>query len=239
MSWQQKAGIAVGVSFLAGYTGYWANYAVKRRRESAARRATDDGEAGGIGQDAPVSPAALAAQVERVRRLPAIVEHTGTPKPFANVWTDRQKRIPLVYFGYARCPDICPAELKRLALVLAALPVKVASQIQPIFVTLDPARDSAGGLRDYLSEFSPDLVGVTGTPATINGLRRAYNVYSAKAMFDDDDYLLDHSIMFLVLNERGEYQKFYDSHATSEEIVQDLTERVSRLTTAPSKGEDA
>ncbi len=111
--------------------------------------------------------------------------------------TDQEFRgkFMLVYFGYTFCPDICPTSLSTIASALDILGDK-ADRITPIMITIDPARDSAQKLRDYVRHFHPRLVGLTGSPQMIAHVAKSYNVRYAKVEEKGaakDDYLMDHS----------------------------------------------
>jgi cytochrome oxidase Cu insertion factor (SCO1/SenC/PrrC family) len=105
----------------------------------------------------------------------------------------------LVYFGFTHCPDICPTGLGKLADALNALPADTVAKIQPLFITIDPARDTADELKKYVTLFHPKLVGLTGTQAQIDAVVKAYRVYAQKAPVADDpqgsdqNYMMNHS----------------------------------------------
>src|SRR5580658_10300715 len=93
--------------------------------------------------------------------------------------TDFHGKYLLVYFGYTYCPDLCPTGLDGMAHALTQLGPD-ANKVQPIFVTIDPARDTPEKLKDYLASFNPDIVALTGTPEQIADVAREYQVYYAK-----------------------------------------------------------
>ena len=103
-------------------------------------------------------------------------------------------RLMLVYFGYTFCPDICPLGLTTIADMLDALPPELQDQVVPVFITVDPERDTAAVLHDYVPQFSPRLVGLTGSEAEIAATLRAYRVYAAtsEAPATEGGYLVDH-----------------------------------------------
>jgi protein SCO1 len=106
-------------------------------------------------------------------------------------------RYRMVYFGYSFCPDICPVDLQHLMQGFAAFErahPEEAAKVQPIFVTIDPERDTPATLKPYVAAFHPRLIGLTGTPAEIKAVAKAYGVYYAKAeVAGASDYLMDHS----------------------------------------------
>jgi protein SCO1/2 len=127
----------------------------------------------------------------------------------------------LVYFGYTYCPDICPAELKRMTALMHRAD-NDALPIQPYFVSIDPQRDTVGQLRRYLSEFHPSIVGLTGTPQQLTDVARNYRIYSFRSgdaqRLDDDEYLVDHSIFLLLVNPKGHFVDYFGNKMTLDEI---------------------
>lgn len=117
--------------------------------------------------------------------------------------TDRdfRGRHLLVYFGYTWCPDICPTGLQVISGALDLLGDSGAS-VQPLFVSVDPERDTPAVLKDYLGHFHPRLIGLTGGPDQLTGVMRAYRVHRHKVVPPDtaaEDYLINHgSLTFLI-----------------------------------------
>lgn len=125
-------------------------------------------------------------------------------------WDDFAGKYRIVYFGYAYCPDICPTDMQRVVQGLKVLkaddPAK-AAMIQPIFITIDPERDTPAVLKQYVSAFHPRLIGLTGTPAQIKAVADAYLVmYKAQkpAGPDPKAYLVDHSRQAYLMGKQGE-----------------------------------
>jgi len=98
----------------------------------------------------------------------------------------------LIYFGYTHCADLCPTALSQLTSALDQLGT-VADHFQPIFVTIDPARDSGPALRQYTQSFDPRLLGLTGTPDQIGRFAAEVGVRYSKVLQPDDDYVIDHA----------------------------------------------
>lgn len=124
--------------------------------------------------------------------------------------TDRSfsGRYRAVYFGYTFCPDVCPTTLAKLMGGLRAFAVDspaLAAKIAPIFVTVDPDRDTPAVLKQYVAAFGPGLVGLTGTPDRIAGAARAYGVYFRKqpAAAGAHGYLMDHSSQAILFDPDG------------------------------------
>ena len=111
-------------------------------------------------------------------------------------------KILLVYFGYTSCPDACPTTLNDIAAALADLG-PLADRVQPLFITIDPQRDTREVLANYVKSFDPRILGLTGTPEQIAAAAKAYGVYYAPYKTADapDGYLMDHTSVVFVMNE--------------------------------------
>lgn len=121
--------------------------------------------------------------------------------------TDFAGRWRLIYFGYGFCPDVCPTDLAMMGRGLTAFAAQDAARaakVAPIFITIDPARDTPAVLKPFVAAFHPRLVGLTGTPAQITAVTRAYGIY-AKRMdtSDPENYLMDHSAMIYLFGPDG------------------------------------
>ena len=112
----------------------------------------------------------------------------------------------LVYFGYTHCPNVCPTTLLDLAQTLQELG-PLAAHVQPIFITIDPERDTPEVVHEYLEAFDPRIIGLTGTPAEIATVAKEYRVYYKKeaASADGLDYLMEHSAFVYVMGPTGAY----------------------------------
>ena len=121
-----------------------------------------------------------------------------------------KKKYKLIYFGYTYCPDVCPIDLMKLSRVLDKNE-QILSFVLPIFVTLDPNRDKPLILSDYLSNFNKNIVGLTGTEEQIKGVLKNFKIYKRnhKVSKDDMDYLIDHTSLFYLLNEKDEFVKHF------------------------------
>jgi protein SCO1/2 len=119
---------------------------------------------------------------------------------------DFRGRYMLIFFGYTHCPDICPAELQVMAAALDQLGDK-AKKVVPIFITLDPERDTPEAVGAYVKNFSPNIVGLTGSMDAISAAAKAYRVSFSK--FQDknerDNYTIDHSALAYLMGTDGEY----------------------------------
>ena len=112
-------------------------------------------------------------------------------------------KLMLITFGYTYCPDVCPTTLTTMTDALDDLGAQ-ADEVQPIFVTIDPERDTAKVLADYMKNFYPGFVGLTGSPQEITAVAKSYRVYYAKATPNDaTDYLMDHSSLIYLTDRQG------------------------------------
>lgn len=134
----------------------------------------------------------------------------------------------LVYFGYTYCPDVCPTTLNEVAAALDKLGPK-AKRIQPLFITVDPARDTPAALKQYTSAFSPRLMGLTGTPEEIAQAEREYHVYAAKHVVGPgpNDYTMDHSSVLYLMGPDGRFVAPLDAAGSAADLAQKLGDLVS------------
>lgn len=153
-----------------------------------------------------------------------LTDHTGktvTDKDFNGKYL-------LVFFGYTYCPDVCPMELSALSAAMDELEPKFADKVQPLFITIDPERDSVTELAEYVQHFTPRLVGLTGTPEEIQQVAKAYRVYYRKAGDESDsDYLMDHSALIFVMGPDGSYVSHFSGGVTPDAMVRKLREIVT------------
>jgi cytochrome oxidase Cu insertion factor (SCO1/SenC/PrrC family) len=133
---------------------------------------------------------------------------------------DFRGKYMLVAFGYTSCPDICPAELQAMANAMDQLGAK-ADQVNPVFVTIDPERDTVAQIANYVKNFHKRFIGLTGTPEEIKQAARAYRVYYARAEAANSalGYLMDHSAFIYLMNPQGEYVTHFSSATPSEKIA--------------------
>ena len=129
-------------------------------------------------------------------------------------------RYMLIYFGYTYCPDFCPMSLSNMTQALDLLPPEQAEQVVPIFITVDPERDTVAQLAEYAPLFHPRLVALTGSPEAVKQAAQAYRVYFAKAGDTDSDaYLMDHSTFIYLMGPDGRYVRHFAHNATPEEMA--------------------
>lgn len=122
---------------------------------------------------------------------------------------DFRGRYMLVYFGYSNCPDVCPISLGVMADAVERLG-PLASRVAPIFITVDPERDTPSILKQYLAVFSPKLIGLTGSARAIREVTREYHVYVAKHATQGGNYSVDHSNVIYLMGPDGRFVANYD-----------------------------
>lgn len=140
----------------------------------------------------------------------------------------------LVYFGYTFCPDICPTELAKMSLALdqfAQRDAERAGKVTPIFISVDPERDTQAILKDYSEHFHPRLVSLIGTPAQLKAAAQAYKIYFAKVFPDGpargaQSYLMDHSSQIYLMDPESRYLTHFSAGASAEDIAGELDRRV-------------
>lgn len=153
-----------------------------------------------------------------------LITHEG--KPFSD--KDLVGKWSIIYFGFTHCPDICPDELDKLGIMLDSLKSK-GIEIQPIFITCDPNRDSPEVLTDYLSEFHPDIIGLTGDYDEVKRCCKNYRVYfsTPRDLKPGEDYLVDHSIFFYLMDPEAQFVDVLGRNYTEETAVEKIVKDVA------------
>lgn len=125
----------------------------------------------------------------------------------------------LVYFGYTFCPDVCPFDTARNALAVDILDER-GYDVTPVFISIDPERDTPEVVGDFAANIHPKMIGLTGTPEQVRAASRAYKTFYARGEGDDDYYLVDHSTFtYLMFPETG-LATYFDRAATPEGIAE-------------------
>ncbi len=125
----------------------------------------------------------------------------------------------LVYFGYTFCPDVCPLDAQRNADAADILALK-GLDVTPVFITIDPDRDTPQVLADWTSAIDPKMIGLTGSPEQIKAVSVAYKTYYKQQPSDDENYLMDHSIYtYLMLPDIG-FAEFFDRDISAETLAE-------------------
>jgi cytochrome oxidase Cu insertion factor (SCO1/SenC/PrrC family) len=141
---------------------------------------------------------------------------------------DFRGKYMLVYFGYTFCPDACPTTLNEVVDALDRLGAK-ADQIQAIFITVDPRRDTPSVIKQYAAAFSPRLIGLTGSPEQIARVATAYRVYYAETRTGPgpNDYSMDHSSVLYLMGPDGQFVAPIHSDESGTQIAEDLSRLMS------------
>ena len=138
--------------------------------------------------------------------------------------SDFKGKYRLIYFGYSFCPDICPMGLQNMSEALTALGRDV-DEVIPIFVTIDPERDTVENLKIYAGNFHPKFIMMTGTLAEITPILKDYKVYAVKARPDGTmaDYLMDHSTLIYLMDRKGVFVKSFPHTIAGEALAKAIT----------------
>ncbi|HEU0157445.1 MAG TPA: SCO family protein [Stellaceae bacterium] len=131
----------------------------------------------------------------------------------------------LVYFGYTHCPDACPTALNNIALALDKLGPK-RGQFRPVFITIDPARDTPQALKDYVAAFGAPILALTGTDTEIAQAAKEYHVYYAKHEENGGDYSVDHTSVVYVMDPQGRFAAGINSETPPEDMAAKLKKLV-------------
>ncbi|MBZ3888416.1 Protein SCO1-like protein, mitochondrial [Sciurus carolinensis] len=147
----------------------------------------------------------------------SLTTHEGEPKTdkdYLGQWV-------LIYFGFTHCPDICPEELEKMIHVVDEIDsIPSLPNLTPLFITIDPERDTKEAIANYVKEFSPKLVGLTGTKEEIDQVARAYRVYYSPGPKDEDeDYIVDHTIIMYLIGPDGGFLDYFGQNKKNAEIA--------------------
>ncbi|MCC8959963.1 SCO family protein [Bradyrhizobium sp. Pear77] len=146
--------------------------------------------------------------------------HARTDKEFRG-------RLMLVYFGFTYCPDVCPTDLQAIGLALDKLGPD-GDQMQPIFITVDPERDTEAHLAEYVPLFHPRLIGLTGSFDAIRKVADAYKVYYARVPLKDaGDYTVDHTAYIYLMDRDGNYLGFFPPGTSADRLVEIIRPRLA------------
>jgi protein SCO1/2 len=145
----------------------------------------------------------------------------GNGKPVTD--QDFRGKYMLVYFGYTFCPDVCPTTLNAVADAMEKLG-PLASRVQPLFITVDPGRDTPAMIKQYTASFGPSILGLTGTPDQIAKVAKEYRVYYAEHRTGPgpNDYSMDHSSVLYLMDLDGNFLAPMRADLSGDEIAANL-----------------
>lgn len=153
-----------------------------------------------------------------------LIDHNGatrTDKDFAGQYL-------LIYFGFTFCPAICPTELQKMNVALNKIG-PLADQVQPLFITIDPERDTQTVMAAYVKPFHPRLIGLTGGPEQVQAALKAYRIYARKV--EDpamNEYTMDHTSYIYLMAPDGTLLDLYGMGSTAAEIAAGLQKALAR-----------
>ena len=194
---------------------------------------------------------------EKKRRMKSIAENqkgvgkaaVGGPFELINAATNKKftdkdllGNFCLIYFGFTTCPDICPDELEKMSEVIDIVEKETEKKdnssntpssankippLVPVFISIDPERDTTKVVKEYVKEFHPKLIGLTGTKEQCAKAARAYRVYYHKTNESSKDYLVDHSIIMYLIDKRGDFVAFYGKNYEARPMAMNILEHIS------------
>jgi protein SCO1/2 len=126
----------------------------------------------------------------------------------------------LVFFGYTHCPDFCPTTLLDISQIFKALGAD--KKIAAVFITVDPERDTPAVMKDYLQDFDPRIIGLSGKGSEIEEVERAFRVYAKKVPGPNDAYTMDHTGIVYLMDKEGRFVSAFNLKAKPEEAVRQL-----------------
>jgi protein SCO1/2 len=170
-----------------------------------------------------------------MQRSQQVVGKAAVGGPFSLIDTENKPfthenllgKFNILYFGFTHCPDICPDELEKLAEAVDLIEQQSKVQVQPVFISIDPARDTPKKVKAYVKEFHPRLIGLTGSEEAVKAASKAYRVYFHKTGEDAQDYLVDHSIIMYLIDPAGEFVTFYGKNFTAQQLADSISQHIS------------
>jgi cytochrome oxidase Cu insertion factor (SCO1/SenC/PrrC family) len=206
-------GVTISVMIVAALVGGGIRYFVDSQYNSTA-----------VAVSGPVKSSGTA----RIGGKFAMVDHRGQ-----NV-TDQDFRgkFMLIFFGYTFCPDVCPTELQTMSETLDTLG-GAAGKITPVFATIDPERDTAAVLADYLSNFHARFVGLTGSAGQVADLAKTFGVFysrvkSRDASDQNNDYLMNHSSFIFLMDDKGKFRAAFRAGIAIEGMVRRIRDELAK-----------
>jgi protein SCO1/2 len=153
----------------------------------------------------------------------SLIDHTGRSVTDA----DYRGKIMMIYFGYTFCPDVCPTTLGNMAQAFDLLTPEEQAQVVPIFITVDPERDTVDQIAQYVDAFSPAFVGLTGSPEQVAPVLKEFRVYAHKVDTSDGNYSVDHSSIIYVMDKKGRYATHFSGEVAPKDIAAGLKKHLA------------
>ena len=146
---------------------------------------------------------------------------TTDERPFR--LSEQRGQVVLMFFGFTSCPDVCPATLAEAKRILEGLG-EDAQNVRFVFITVDPERDTPDQLGKYVSNFHPEIVGLTGSPEELQTMFDAYGIYAAKVPLEDSaaEYTMEHTARVFLVDQDGLLRLSYAFGTPDEDILQDV-----------------
>ncbi|EGD73325.1 SCO1 protein [Salpingoeca rosetta] len=180
------------------------------------------------------------AEQERLKRTTKAAGRPALGGPYELVDTKGNKatnedflgKWHLLYFGFTFCPDVCPEELEKMAEIVDAIDKKKGKDsITPIFISVDPDRDTPDKVAAYVKQFHPKMVGLTGTHDQIKHICKQFRVYYSRPNPDgEEDYLVDHSIIQYLMAPDGTFVAYYGQNTTAEQATKSILDHMDTYT---------
>jgi len=138
---------------------------------------------------------------------------------------DFQGKLMLVFFGYTNCPDVCPTEMSVFANVMQELGDE-GKDVTPVFITVDPDRDTVEVVDEFVQAFDASIVGLTGTPEQINAVKKGYRIYghAVDKEKDPEFYLVDHTSFTYLMDRQGKLYTAFSYGTSAEKIIKAIKE---------------
>ncbi len=137
------------------------------------------------------------------------------------------KKKKLIYFGYTFCPDVCPFDILKISKLFDNNP-DLIDKIQPIFITVDPQRDTPKNIKSFLENFNTNLVGLTGSKKEIKSVTNKFKIYVKlnKKSEEDSNYLVDHSSLIFLIDKDDNYLMFFRSNEFDEKVFKNSLKKI-------------
>jgi protein SCO1 len=155
--------------------------------------------------------------------IPTLVDQDGR----ARTREDFKGHVTVLLFGFTHCPDLCPTALSNLAAVLDQLGEE-RDRVQIVFITVDPERDTSEVLRDYLSGFGPNFVGLTGGRVAIREAAKTFKVFFQKKPLPDGVYTMDHSAVIYILDPQARARLMFTAKRQPKDVAHDILQLLGR-----------